>query len=119
MDNKILHHPLTIAILPLVIAGLVGYFGWVKGMENDHTVAAQKFNSLQDTLSTLNNFNSRNHKRLTELEQKYAVFESIPPRVVTLEDSVNSLNISIAKQDTKLDYIQSDIREIKDILKGK
>jgi hypothetical protein len=110
--------PIIMSLGGVVLTSALGYFAFVKSNAEEHVAARKSFETIGTKLTEIEKYNTMNHKRISSNEQAIASLAGLPPRVTTLEQSVNSIQVSIAKQDTKLDYIQSDIREIKDILKG-
>ncbi|QFR59793.1 hypothetical protein VOWphi5012_009 [Vibrio phage phi50-12] len=101
-----------IALLPTLILGVGGYFGFVQDMTNHHALTDQKVLAQEDT-------QKKQQAEIEALEKVIQSYMTLPPRVSTLEVTTselsahyNRLNVDVEIMKRDLGYVSKGVDSI-------
>lgn len=101
-----------IALLPTLVLGIGGYFGFVQDMTNHHALTDQKVLAQEDT-------QKKQQAEIEALEKVIQSYMTLPPRVSTLEvttseltNQYNGLNIDMQLMKRDLGYVTKGVDTI-------
>lgn len=117
--TNILRHPLAGSLTTLLVGGVVTYFGFISDMDDKSVKLETRQDILVRELEVIKLRLENDEVRIADIEQKKETFVSLTSRVAQLEAQYQSISITQATQIAKLDYLQQDITEMKEMMKNR
>lgn len=117
--TNILRHPLAGSLTTLLVGGAVTYFGFISDMDDKGVKLETRQDILVRELEVIKLRLENDEVRIADIEKKKETFVSLTSRVAQLEAQYQSISITQATQIAKLDYLQQDITEMKEMMKNK